>query len=274
MNKKTVLAFGCAALLPLVGSAVESGSTGSLTAAQIVEKNVAARGGLSAWRAVKAVSWSGKMEAGGNNRPTLAIPSPEAKHVKAPIRPQEQTQLPFVLELERPRKSHLEIEFGGQTALQVYDGTQGWKVRPFLNRHQVESFSQAELASAAGQDELDGPLVDYAAKGTTVALDGREALDGHDTYKLTLTFKDHHVRHVWVDAKSFLEYREDGEPRKLDGRTHPVWVYLSDYRTVSGVTVPTVFETRVQGVASSEKISIEKVQINPSLPAAHFGKPS
>jgi len=35
--------------------------------------------------------------------------------------------------------------------------------------------------------------------------DGRETIDGHETYKLSLTFKDHHVRHVWLDAKTFLE---------------------------------------------------------------------
>ena len=35
-----------------------------LTAAQILEKHIAARGGLQAWHAVKAMSWSGKMDAG------------------------------------------------------------------------------------------------------------------------------------------------------------------------------------------------------------------
>src|SRR6202158_1948518 len=36
----------------------------SLTAQQIVEKHVAARGGLQAWRAVQTMSWSGKLDAG------------------------------------------------------------------------------------------------------------------------------------------------------------------------------------------------------------------
>ena len=266
--------LGCAVLLPVLAGAVESATAPAMPVAQVVAKNIAARGGLNAWHAVKTLAWSGKMEAGGNTRPTLAIPSPDARHAAAaPSRPQEQAQLPFVLELERPRKSHLEIEFAGQTALQVYDGTQGWKVRPFLNRHEVESYSKAELTSAAAADDLDGPLIDSAAKGTTVALDGHENIDGHDTYKLTLTFKDHHVRHVWIDAQTFLEFAEEGEPRRLDGKLHPVRVYLRDYRTVSGVTVPTVYETRVQGVAATEKINIDKIVVNPSLPEAHFGKP-
>ena len=42
----------------------------SLTAAQIVEKNVSAKGGLQAWRAVQTMSFSGKMDAGKAEGPT------------------------------------------------------------------------------------------------------------------------------------------------------------------------------------------------------------
>src|SRR5919109_5088799 len=38
-----------------------------LTAAQIVDKNIAARGGLQAWHAVQSMSWTGKMDAGGGD---------------------------------------------------------------------------------------------------------------------------------------------------------------------------------------------------------------
>src|SRR5882757_4301599 len=45
-----------------------------LTADQIVDKNIAARGGLAAWRGVQTLSWSGKMDAGG--RATKAAIAP------------------------------------------------------------------------------------------------------------------------------------------------------------------------------------------------------
>ena len=38
-----------------------------LTATQIVDKNVAARGGLQAWRAVQTMTWKGKMDAGAGD---------------------------------------------------------------------------------------------------------------------------------------------------------------------------------------------------------------
>ena len=245
----------------------------TLSAAQIVERNVAARGGLAGWRAVKTLSWSGKMDAGGNNRPTLAMPGPRHKGAMPPPRPTEQAQLPFVLEMARPRKSRLELQFAGQTAVQVYDGTQGWKLRPYLNRHEVENYLPEELNAAAAQPDLDGPLIDYAAKGIAVALAGTETVDGQPAYKLALTLKDKRVQNVWIDAKTFLEVKMDGTPRRLDGKMHPVWVYYRDYKTVSGLVMPMVYETSVEGVKSTEKISIETVVVNPKLPDGRFAKP-
>ena len=45
-----------------------------------------------------------------------------------------ETKLPFVFTMQRPNKSRLELRFEDQTAVQTFDGTQGWKYRPFLGR--------------------------------------------------------------------------------------------------------------------------------------------
>jgi hypothetical protein len=155
----------------------------------------------------------------------------------------------------------------------VYDGEHGWKVRPFLNRHEVEDFRPEELKAAAQQADIDGPLMGYAARGATATMAGVEKVDGAPAYKITLTYKDKRVQNVWVDAKSFLEVRMDGTPRVLDGHSHPVFIYLRDYKTVSGLTMPMRYETTVQGTKSSESIIIEKVDVNPAVPDSKFAKP-
>jgi hypothetical protein len=245
-----------------------------LTAEQVIEKNVAARGGLQTWRAVQALSMSGKMDAGGNESPVrlAAAPGVQTAGVQLPKRPKEQTQLPFRLELKRVRKSRLELDFRGETAVQVYDGTNGWKLRPYLNRHEVEPFTADELKAVAMQSDLDGPLVDYAAKGTKVELEGSDKVDGNDTYRLKLSFKNGQAQHVWIDAKTFLETKIEGTPRRLDGKDHTVEVYYRDYRTVSGLTIPYITETKVQGVQQTEKIVIEKLMVNPPMEDARFAK--
>lgn len=259
----------------------------NLSASQIADQNVAARGGLKAWRSVQALSLQGKMGAGGNQRTTLAIPMRDPKEFKdtLPHRPAEEAQLPFVMEMQRPRKVRIELQFNRQTAVQVYDGTNGWKVRPFLNRPEVEPYTAEELKRASHQEDLDGPLVDYAAKGTHVDLDGNEKVEGRDTYKLKVTESNGHVFHIWIDAETFLEAKVEGQPRRLDGTDHPVEIYYRDFRTVDGLKIPFVVETRVLQVAKNalnlkdtpvppERIVIDKVVVNPKLDAKLFSKPT
>ena len=258
-----------------------------LSAAEVVNRNVAARGGLEAWRAVQTLSMTGKMEAGGNNRPATPQPGLRRGQKVTPPRPIAQVELPFKMDLKRTRKQRLEIEFNGQTSVQLYDGVNGWKLRPYLNRSDYEPYTADEEKVASEQSDLDGPLVDYAAKGTTVQLAGSEIVDARDNYKLKLTLKNGYSFHVWIDAQTFLETKMEGAPRRLDGQYRPVEIYLRDYRTVNGLRIPAVLETRVNTTASvgvhggkqtqqqwtSEKITIDEVSVNPRLDDSLFSKP-
>ena len=258
------LAFALGAQTPAEG----------LTAQQIVDKNVAARGGFEPWRAVGALSMSGKMDAGGNEQSSRSAPRvrPANPQQSPKRRAAEQVQLPFRMELKRVRKSRFEIDFQGQTAIQVYDGTNGWKLRPFLNRREVEAYSQEELKAASAQSDLDGPLVDYASKGTKVERDGTEKVEGKDTYRLKLTLNNGQVVRAWIDAQTFLEVKIDGTPRRLDGKDHSVQVYYRDYQSVNGLVMPFLVETKVQGVPQTEKIVIDRVTVNPPLNDSRFAK--
>jgi len=253
-----------------------------LTAAEIADRNVAARGGLQAWRSVQSMTMTGKMEAGGNRRSTLAIPGRKDGHYMPPPRPAEQVRLPFVMDLKRPHKERIEIDFNNQTAIQVYDGNTGWKLRPFLNRREVEPYTEEEMKSASVQFDLDGPLVDYAAKGTTIELAGTEKIEGHDTYKLKLTMKNGRTTSLWIDSATFLDVKIEGIQRRLDGKYHQVEIYYRDFHTVNGLKIPFILETRVLNLkttpssaplpTASEQITIEKVEVNPKLPDELFLK--
>ena len=280
----------CAGVMFAASLSVAAGpspSSGNLSASEIVAKNVAARGGLQAWRAVQTLSLQGKMGAGGNRRSTLTVPSSgpneKSKGMIVPQRPADEVQLPFLMELKRGRKVRFELQFAGKTAIQVYDGTNGWKLRPFLNRTVIEPYTPEELKIASMQSDLDGFLVDYAAKGSRIELDGTEKVEGRNTYKLKVTQKDEHAVHVWVDAETFLETKIEGQPRRLDGTEHSVEVYYRDYRNVDGLKIPFVLETRVLPVTKTalgfrdtpvppEKIVIDKVVVNPKFDEKLFSK--
>ena len=261
-----------------------------LSAAQVIDKHVAARGGLQAWRAVQTLSMTGQMDAGSGD---AAVRSARLAHggMGASIRrghattaagpaagpdsgaADQQVQLPFTLEMKRPRKSRLEIEVADKIAVQVYDGTNGWKLRPFLNRSDAEPFTAEEAKSEAGRADMDGPLLDYAAKGTKVELAGVEAVEGHDAYKLKLTAKNGTVQHIWIDAQSFLDVKVEGIPRKMDGRVRTVSIYQRDFRSVQGLMIPFVYETAVEGFPQTHKMTIQTVTVNRALDDSRFAKP-
>jgi outer membrane lipoprotein-sorting protein len=246
-----VLASGPVAFAASTAGTAQAAAASHLSAAQIVERNVAARGGLQAWHAVNTMTMSGQLEAGGKKN----------------------TRLPFTMTMKRPNKSRFEIRFNEQTAFQVYDGAQGWKVRPFLGRDEVEPYTPAEAKSAAASAQLDGPLIDYASKGSRVDALRMESVEGHRAYVLKLTTKDNTSRRIWIDASSFLELKIDGEPRTLDGRMHDVAIFYRDYKKENGLVIPHTLETVVSGVKPTHKLTIDHVTVNPPADDALFAKP-
>lgn len=272
-------------------SAAPPKATAAPAVAQIIDKHIAARGGATAWRAVQSLRLSGKLEAGlgdanlraerlmragkpdANAKPGAAAAASAAATPGDDAAADKQILLPFTLSAKRPHKSRLEIEFGGKTAVQTFDGTHGWKWRPFLNRPDAEPFTADEDKTEATHDELDGPLIDYVAKGTHVVMEKVEPVEGHNAYKLKLTLKDGSVRHVWIDAASYLDVKVEGAPQQMDGRAHAVWVYQRDFRQVQGVMIPFVLETAVDGYPDTHKMVVEKADINPALSDSLFTKP-
>jgi hypothetical protein len=278
-----VRAAGLSLILTL-GFSLAQAAPATLSAAQIVDKHVAARGGLAAWRSLQTFSMNGKMEVGSGDSTARSLnyvrsemPSAHKKPMSAPTIPAapatKQVQLPFTLEVKRTNKSRIEIVFQGKTAVQVYNGTSGWKLRPYLNRDDYEPFTVEELKSESESPGIDGPLVDYAAKGTKVELAGVEPVEGHGTYKLKLTLKDGTVQHIWIDTKSFLDVKMEGTPRRMDGRMRTVWIMQRDFRSVQGLMIPFERETSVDGYRETHKMIIEKATVNPPLADARFAKP-
>jgi hypothetical protein len=237
--------------LPAVAALVCAGAVAApaQTVDEIVARNAAARGGTAAWRAVQSMRFAGRMEIGKG----MAVP--------------------FRLELKRPRKMRLEFDFQGSTAVQTYDGSAGWKLAPYLGRDAAKPLSEAELASAAGQAELDGPLIDYAAKGNRLEIDGKETLEGREAHKLKLTLKNGAVRHVYVDVETGLEAMVE-TPYQLRAKDKPLRTYYRDYRAVGGLLIPHLLESRVEGAPRSHKLTIASVELNERLADMRFGKPS
>jgi outer membrane lipoprotein-sorting protein len=223
-----------------------------LTAAQIVEKNEAARGGAGAWRAVQTITANGKLDAGGK----------------------QDTLLPVKMQIKRPNKQRVSIDFAGHTAVQVFDGEHGWKLRPFMNRRDPEPYSPEELKKALAQPPFEGLLIDSAAKGVKDELEGTEMVDKTPTYRLKVTTKEGNARHIWIDGKTFLEAKIEDEPHHFNGKMHKTETYYRDYHRVGGIEVPYVMETRVDTDPQSHALTFEKLVLNEKMDDSLFAKPA
>jgi hypothetical protein len=231
--------------------AAESAAPPKLTAGQIVAKNVAARGGLKAWRKVQTVVWIGHLQ---------------SEHTPLP-------NMGFILEQKRPNKTRFQLIGMNEKAVRVFDGTQGWKLRPAHNgQPDVQPYTLEELRFAQGAPGLDGPLIDYAAKGNTVALEGVEVLQGHKAYHLSVHLSSGETDHVWIDAKTFLDLRYDRPSSGSLPASRPVSVVYGDYRSVDGVQIPSVLETGASTSGAPGRMTIDRIVVNAPLEDATFTK--
>jgi len=222
-----------------------------LSADQIVEKNVAARGGLDAWRKIQTMAWVG--------------------HVESANAPSE--ELPFALALKRPNMTRFEITVLNRRTVRMFNGKQGWKVSPSATgSSEARPYTMDELRSAHDEQVIDGLLIDHQAKGIEVALDGIDKIDGHSAYRLSAKLPSGVTRHVWVDAQSFLDVKYDREVRGPHGPV-TVEVKYGDYKDVEGLQIPFTIESGVVAAGKSDKLIIDKVSLNPPLDDTMFMRP-
>jgi hypothetical protein len=267
-----LLALGALALAGLPFRAARAAedaaaSAPKLSADEIVQRNATARGGIQAWHKIKTMVQIGRAER-ATEVPGIAA---HANHAVR-LNPDANKIVGFRLELARPNKMRYELTYQGTTAIQAFDGKEGFTVQPGPSGAVARPFSEGQTRAMADQLDLEGPLLGAAAKGTVVALDGVETVHDRPAYKLSLKMKSGVIRHVWVDSKTFLDVKLDGE-RQIGDRVWPVETLFDDFRKVGSVQVPYQFETAVGGVHTMESVKLIKVVLNAPLEDSLFTLP-
>lgn len=233
--------------------AVASGSgcarAAKLSAADIVAKNAAARGGLDAWRKVETMIWVGRIE---------------SAHAPAP-------SMPFELQQKRPNKTRLQINSPAEKSVRTFDGVHGWRLRSTHGQPQVQPYTPQEARFAQTGHGIDGPLIDYAAKRISVTLEGVDEVAGRKAYHFSVHPPRGGSEEVWVDAETYLEIRYDRMADGPVGAPRRVSVNYGDYRTVDGLQIPFLIET---AGTPPDKMQIEKVTLNAPLDDSTFENPT
>lgn len=220
----------------------------SQTVDEIIAKHIDAIGGLEKIKAIKTVRMTGKMTVG---------PGIEA---------------PVVMELKRPNAMRLDITVQGMVGSQAFDGTKGWSLMPFGGSKVPQEMAADEMKLAEEQAEIDGPLVDYKAKGNTVELLGKDKVEGSDAYKLKVTLKSGVVRTIYIDAEHFLQIKEEAK-RTIRGTEVESDTIVGDYKEVGGMMFPHAVDSGQKGNPQRQKLVIEKIELNVPIDDARFKMP-
>jgi len=219
-----------------------------LTAEEVVAKNIQARGGIEKIRGVKTLRMTGTMLVG-------------------------EDRLPTTIEWKRPSSTRWEFEADDQTAIQVFDGKNGWTLMPFEGNTDPEPMSSAELEDIALQADLDGPLVDAEAKGNKIELLGKDDAEGRAAWKLKVTRKNGETRFVYIDAETFLQTLTITN-RTVDGRNIEIKSVIDDYRSVDGLQLPHSFDATAPGMPQGQSLRFSKAEVNVPIDDSRFQKPS
>ncbi len=247
MVRKLAL-FIVMAALAVVAVAQTPAAAPVLTVDQIVAKNIQAHGGMDKMKALKSVRMNGKMTLG---------PGIEA---------------PMTMEMKRPSNLRVDITIQGMTITQAYDGKSGWMIMPLQGNKDPQPMGEDDVKALAEQADFDGPLVNYKDKGNKVESLGKEAVEGSDAYKLRLTLKDGQIRTIYLDADSFLEIKMESK-RMVRGTEQEGETIIGDYKEVEGMMFPFSIDAGAKGSPQRQKITIDKVELNPAVDDARFKMP-
>ncbi len=232
--------------MPLILVAVAVAQTPSVE--EIVARNIAARGGVEKIRAVESQRLIG----------TISF-SPESEGA-------------FLVEIRRPAKMRSEITIHGKRMVQVTDGKAGWVINPLAGQNDATPLDEAGLKNMhGGATAIDGPLLDYKARGNTVELIGKAEVQGKCAYKLHVMEASGIERNEFVDCESYLEVKWEGN---LDAKGQVgVESFFSDYRPVHGVMFAFAIDSDSLG-SFQQKIRFNRIEVNTLHDDSRFGKPA
>ncbi|RYF72061.1 MAG: outer membrane lipoprotein-sorting protein [Cytophagaceae bacterium] len=215
------------------------------TVDELVDKHVAALGGMDKLSAVKSVVTDRSLSVQG-----MEIPSVTTVLVGKAMR-SESTVM-------------------GNSMVQVVNGTTGWMIRPAMmgGTGDPEDMDAATLKQSLSQLYPFGTLVGYKDNGTKVELVGKEQVDKKDVYHLKVTPKDGPTIDEYLDASTYLVSKVKTSMNGQEGE-----ILFSDYKEVNGVKFPNTMEI-VGGQMGSISFNTNKVTVNGPVDEAIFKKPT
>lgn len=232
----------------LVISSVAAGQTPARVPVDtIVARYLAARGGADRIRNTREIRLVGHMEFGQGVTGVDTI------------------------EMARPGRIRTTVHFAQGTLVQGYDGAMVWGINPGDSSAHVVDHGTAKNVIAGG--DMDGPLLDYKARGIRVSLIGLDTAQGRPAWALKVVRPDSTVDTYYIDTAAYELTRWQGR-RVQDGVPVVYETYFKDYRRYGGMLFPCRLESHTLDRPGSQLIVVDSVAVDVPVSDDRFKMPA
>jgi hypothetical protein len=227
-----------------VATAFSFATVKAQTADEVINKHLEAVGGTENWKKITSLVQTGIMSVNG-------------------------ASIDVVNTVVHQKGSRQDINVMGMANYIIITPTAGWSYMPIQQKTEVEPMTEEQVKQSQDALDIQGSLVDYKAKGSTVELIGKEDVDGTECFKLKVTKKDGGVETNFIDPKTYYIVKST-QVRKADGQEIEMSYTFSNFTKLpEGIVVPMGMIVPLQPGLNAE-FTIAKVEVNKAIDEAIF----
>jgi outer membrane lipoprotein-sorting protein len=215
------------------------GSASAQTADEIIQKHLAAIGGLDNWKKVTSVKMTGSTNAGG-------------------------MEIPVIITILRGKGMKAEYTFNGMTGYTIITDKTGWNFSPFAGQTKPEVIPDETIKKAQDGLDIGGPMIDYVAKGNKITYLGKDDVEGTDCYKLKCTYPTGKEETIYIDATNYYHIRSVEKVKANDKETEQNTSYGNFQKLPEGITFPMSMDG---GMGS---VTFKSIEINKPIDVNFF----
>lgn len=226
-----------------------------ITVDEIVNNYLENIGGVDAWKKIKSVKMSAKVNQGG-------------------------LEIPLEIYTLADGRTYTKITFQGMNIMQgVYDGETLWSTN-FQSMKAEKSDAETTNNFKLELNDFPDAWIGYKEKGYTAELMGTETIDGSETYKVKLTQEPQtidgkeveSVTYYYFDTEAFVPLAEDEEVKSGPQAGIVARTTYSDYDEVDGLYFPFSISQGVKD-GPSQALVISSIELNTTVDDSIFAFP-
>lgn len=135
--------------------------------------------------------------------------------------------------------SRLDISVPGMgEGYQILNTSKGWNFMPFQGQSSPEEVPEQDVKLDQTKLDVQGVLVNYKEKGTTVTLEGQEKIDNVACYKLKVTTKNGKTTTLFIDGTTYYRVKSISTIKTPEGEQESETTYADFKKNADGFTFP------------------------------------